>query len=57
MLDLDIDGLKVYPDWEATMKVVLTDLHITDVYMSFLLRLNQDFDDDLLLDVLDLLVD
>jgi hypothetical protein len=32
-------------------------VRLKDVYMSFLLQLNEDFDDDLLLDAIDLLVD
>ena len=55
VVDLEGDLSYEYPEWTAKIKILFTDLHIKDVYMSFLLKLNSQFDDDLLLDAMELL--
>ena len=44
------------PQYKAAIKTIFVDLHIKDVYMSFLLQIFQELDDDLLLDAMELLV-
>jgi hypothetical protein len=42
---------------ESTAKAEVKTIPLKDIYMAFLLALNEDFDDDLLFDAIDMMVD